>query len=170
MFWTAVTSPPICAIRPSRHCCSPSQQRTAALLIAASPRYYLLAAMVRRPAQASRIPHFEEKVSFPGEISGMDTHCQGLLPPQHPLLAAPPHRSHRLAPASHSSTGPRQPQACQGLQARASLAHSSFHVLRAHARRASERPMYCLDCSDFATLLPPQSFPSPPPPIAAKVL
>ena len=41
----------------------------------------------------------------------------------------------------------------------------------AYARiRSSELTMYYLDCSDFATLPPPQPFPSPPLPIDAKVL
>ncbi len=36
--------------------------------------------------------------------------------------------------------------------------------------RASELTMYCLDCSDFATLPPPQPFSLPSLPVAAKVL
>jgi hypothetical protein len=84
-------------------------------------------------------------------------HCQGLQPPQHTLLTAP-----LAAPAGlRLPRPPPQTSACltrQGLQASIGTPLSMCCVCTFTC--ASELTMYCLDCSDFATLLSPPPFSS----------
>jgi hypothetical protein len=83
-----------------------------------------------------------------------------------PLLASPADL-YQPRPPPPARAGLRLAKVCR--PAPSSLTPLAMCCMRMHIR-FSELTMYYLDCSDFATLPPPQPFPSPPLPIDAKVL
>ena len=82
-----------------------------------------------------------------------------------PLLASPADLYQPRPPPARA--GLRLAKVCRPAQS--SLTPLAMCCVRMHIH-SSELTMYYLDCSDFATLPPPQPFPSPPLPIDAKVL